>query len=613
MKNKVKLLAVLATFALSAPVLAACGGKPTPSKDPDTVVSAPDGSSQIVDPSSSAESSSSAIPPVKRFYLNPDAPEDLVEGEVYNLEDFVILEGGAGPTAFTVESKTPDTAWVDGHTLEIIGSGDVSLLFSAANNKEVRYTGVAMSALAAEYKEAISEVTNCYTLSQYGEDDQGNEVVVPWMIHNPRYVYMYGDIWQSSVAEFNEQCPGHTVDQCLGCGLIELENGNVYGFNLYDDGDIDVFDKLGRGLSNYIIALDYNLPASVLTTVYSYKDPKTGKKHDALKLSRNDNTFDFDEQESLFYTNLMTTMTMSGVKYTPHTVWLYSVTDATSGKTVWNMDMQMAKASNKNVAVNQYSYWQLNFDQDDSVIEEVDALIDSGFLPDAVPFDDIPTAFDALIDAKNYTLTTTVTVSTSSSDKSQTTDKYDQSGYANGDVAVTKVENDKVYSTFNGEFWRGGLEIEGAPYVIYSAEEGETPTPEPLTAFESIWDSPMVVGNLGTGSTVYNTFEASARTVAADGTVTLKVDAIDSPNFCTLFYTQDRPLSVLRSYKEQITDDDLYKYLHGTFEIKGNSIHVEYYMGWRAEDNSTYYVFYDSVYSNVGTTTVTELDQYLPG
>ena len=617
MKNKVKLLAVLATFALSAPVLAACGGG-TPSKSAEAGnESAEPASSVVVDPSSEAPSSSSSgNPNPKRFYLDADCPETLVEDETYDLETFVVVEG-ADPKGFSVESKTPETAWIEGHTLEVVGSGDVSLVFTYGPFT-LRYTGTAMSALAAAYKEAVAEVTNNYTLYQIGTDDNDNDVYMPWMVHNPRYVYMEGDIWQSSEAEFNEQVTGHTIDQCVGTGLIELSNGNVYGFNLYDDGEIDVFEKLGKGLSNYIIALDFNFPASAFTTLYSYKNPKTGNKHQALKVARTDGTYDFDAQEGIFRTNLINSLSMGGRSYVPHTAWLYPVTDAETGKTLWNMDLQLANKTTPTVAApNAMSYWAFDFDEDGSMINPIESFIDSGWLPEAIPFNEIPSKFDTLIAGKNYTLTTEVAYAPQGH-KDQETDKYDKENnfFNSYFTATTKVVGDSYYSEMNGNPWGAVYEKGGKVYEVEIDDEGALAEAKESTELTSLWgDSSLTCGHLGTGSDVYDAFEVSGKQETSTGNI-YSVACDEAILFAANFCIQDGVLQRLNQFRKQYNtnypDEEFFRYVDMNITVSASTIHVEFSISWDQDETGTYYYLYiDSEYSNIGTTTIPELDAYL--
>ena len=302
---------------------ASCGKKHSNNQGSSNIVNV---SSEIIEPSSSS-SSQEKYP--GRFVI--DAPRTVVVGDVLNLDDYIKVKNGTNweENEFEARLTTPDTAELEGHILTITNTGDVSVAVSAGS-KDGNFSTFAYSRLSFDYSNAIENVTNTYTIYELDYNDNLELEGGIWMIHNPRYVFIAG----------YDVTGAYTDNAIVGGGLAELRNGNVHMFNLKNDGSVDAHDKLGGQLSNYIVGLDYNLPASVFEDV-KYTDA-LGQKIDALMVSRTGYTYSFEDQRSIFSTNLIDEFTLrinnQRVSCVPHTIWMYPMVDEI-GATLWRMDI----------------------------------------------------------------------------------------------------------------------------------------------------------------------------------------------------------------------------------------------------------------------------------
>ena len=614
--KKVKMLALLATLALTAPVLAACGGNKqsnNPSNDASADVSTP---SSTVDPSTTSSQggdSSSAVKPVTRIDVDP--PATVIEEQDYNLDDYIEVVGGKGKNDYEVEVKTEETAWVDGHTLSVIGVGDVQLLIKAGS-KTARFNTVAVSALAYKYENAIKEVTNGWKIDQIYENDAGEEQVSGWLAHNPRYVLFYGD-------DEDESGNSKNREDLIGGGLIELRNGNSYLFNYFDNATkpVEIYDKLGGPLSNYIVGLDYDLPASVFETDYTYKNAD-GEKITALRVSRLDGTYDFTAQTSIFSVNLIKSLTLNRKSYVPHTIWLYPVVDA-NGQENWRMDMQMALASTPNTkATGVFTSWQFSFEEDDYTIDALDNHIDNAPLPATIPFDAIPNAFDRLISTKNYTLNSEVTIC-KNNDKENETDQFDAGSadstpFLTSDMECsTRVDGEKYYSTSKGAAYMAAFGKNGAAYQVALNDDGTLGAASAISGATKLWDLDVVPSHLGTGAEPYNNFEVS-KTYTEGANTCFDAIGSDVETWIQFFGLQDylgrRIVGQFDALNDHYKDQgfDYYQVLDLKYTIGTDTIHVEFKMTWDKDaDDNQYYAYIDFDYTAIGTTTVPELDSYV--
>ena len=368
MQNK-KLLAVLATIALAAPVLAGCTKtessttQPQSSAEQSSQAASSEASSAA--PSSNPMSSEAPVsssseepdyPPVSRISVT-NKPDYFVEGRTYNLDDYVSVLGGEGEKVYTVEVKSPETAYIskaEPHKVQILGEGDVKLTIHAgSNDKQARIEIPALSEVAALYDEATKEVSNAYTV--YEIDEEGELDL--FFLHNTTYCF-------SPILLGTDHPKGYSDDNFLGGGLFGLRNNNLYAFNLYQGNEFVLSAKMGAAsaYNNYNVGYDYDLNTSVFETDYDYED-ENGENIPALHLSRQSEVYDWTAFGTFFDANFLDEITFSGTdrnKYCVNQLWMYPYVTS-EGKEVWYMDMQLAKAATPAVPVNKYMALAISF------------------------------------------------------------------------------------------------------------------------------------------------------------------------------------------------------------------------------------------------------------
>ena len=598
--KKFKMLAVLATLAFTTG-LAGCN-KGNSNSAASNESAAP---SSFVSDSVGNSSSNEDEGVVTRLVVK--APDTVIEEQKYNLEDYVTVyvdgEIKAG-YPFKVEIKTEETAFVKNHELRVIGVGEIQLNITAGT-KSAKFNTVAVSALAYKYEQKVKNVTNTYKLLEVEVTDKGKTVTYSdFITHNPRYVAIEG-MW------------GKKVDgkQIARGGLIELRNGNVYLFNQYKDNTIDILDKLGPKLSNYIIGLDFNLPASAFETDYAYKND-LGEEITALVASRTDGKYDFDAQDGIFSTNLIDTLGQNDA-YVPHSIAVYPAVDAASGNEYWRMDVTVARKSTPNVKTSNVATFAFDFNEDNAANEALDNHIDNAPLPGVIAFDEIPSAFDRLNTAKNYTLTSQVYICKEGDFQNETT-QFDGGNtfLKSDDIAVTKVTENGYYSTYKGDLFMGAFVKNGAVTQI-----GSDGTTSPIAGITDLWggQTDVVPGNLGTNAAVYaeGKFEITSKN-AADGVTTIGAIGLDIKTWIQTFGLQDylgrRLVGQFDALNENQAEEgfDYYQLLDLEFTISATDFKVMFQMSWdKDSEGNRYYAYIEFVYSNVGTTTIPELDSYL--
>ena len=628
MKSKFKMLAVLAAFAVTAPVLAACGETKSNAPTPGQSDQAP---GSIINPSDGGAGNSSngggdcADTYVKRLTCKP--PRTVVEGQKYNLDDYVTMTvEGCGHIDYQVNVETKGTARVNGHELTIIGVGNVSLEITA-DGKSTIFSSTAIAELQDKFDKATANVGNKYLFYQLSADSKTGEIEEEaWLLHNERYNLIYD--YDISDGDYK---PG-AGDVLNGGGIIKLRNGDTYFYNLYNDyKDVVLVERSSADYSLYYMNMDLNLPYSAFTPDYDY-ETEDGELIDVLKATRTDGKYDFADNGSIFNQNLIDELSFKsgGDKYVPHTIYVYPWVNG-EGKELWRMDMQLAKSTAPNVAVNQFAYWAFDFDADAVALPNVDTYIDTAALPEAVTFEEIPTAFDKYIAAKNYTLQVDCTISKLNDKANEITETDDQGYYLDSRMTSTvKVDNGKYYNSYFSNNDAG--KMENGVFAAYEKDgklmgfeqHGEDAATEPAQlktsagdGLTSLWnDTDLVPGELGTGSAVYaeDKFEVLSKKVN-DGKTTISAagDAIET--FFKVFATQESVGQYLCAWTDYMTSqqgEDYYSVYDVVFECTADGIHVEISRPYVTLDNGTRtYAYIDYYYTAVGTTTIPELDSYL--
>lgn len=638
MKNK-KLLAVLATIALAAPAMTGCLKKGNSSAQPASVAESSEGSSLSSEvpssvsseasipsssiPASTSEpvsSSSEVVPPVTRVSVK-NTPDYWIEGQEYDFDEFVQVVGGRGPADYTLEVKTEATAYVapdKPHKVTILAEGEVKINILAGSLEKHLYDIPAISAIVAQYREAIAEVGCSYTAYEFNEEGE----LDMYMQHNPNYAF------GPTLMGINHPA-GKTDDDLQGGGIIKLRNDNAYLYNVYKTNNLILGEKLQYPMNLYFVCGDYDLEAGYFTTEYDYKTPD-GDYVDALYMKVPTSTIDMDNSFA-FQGNFLDEFTISKVKYVPYEVWMYPYV-TTSGKEVWEMDIRLAKKTTPTLGTTNKVSVAFSFDADDCTNDFLEDYIANGPLPEAVKFDELPTAFDKLITAKNYTINTEVTICPSSGakDKNNETTEFDIGKYylESKMASTTRVTANGYYTTSEGMenfvsaendvYYRDEMLFAkgGAVYSTEKDAEGNFQTPAAIDGATDLWDLAATVAGMGSEGTIYDAFEASSNETDAQGNVVISALGADSEAFGNRMFRFEHVgqhvLGNLQYHVEQGNLDSLFQSYSVKVIIGTDTIDVEYSTSWlKSEAGVSYTAYIDFVFTNIGTTTIPELDSYL--
>lgn len=187
-------LAVVSTLGLTG--LAGCNSSSTgPTKDTTPTVS--------VDPISDIE----VVKPT----------EDILVGEIINLDTYVTVVGGSDPKGYTVKVRpaSKDIVSVEGHTLTVLKEGPINLIVEAGDETAI-ISWEAISSIKSQYKKATSGIDKNFALIDVGFNSSKQLVLTgEGCVHNENYFYSYG--YDSS---------GNPT----GEGMILLGDGNIYDF-----------------------------------------------------------------------------------------------------------------------------------------------------------------------------------------------------------------------------------------------------------------------------------------------------------------------------------------------------------------------------------------------
>lgn len=187
-------LAVVSTLGLTG--LAGCNSSSTgPTEDTTPTVS--------VDPISDIE------------IVKPN--EDILVGEIIDLDTYVTVVGGSDPKGYTVTVRpaSKDVVSVEGHTLTVLKEGPINLIVEAGDETSI-ISWEAISQVKSQYKKATSGIDKNYALIDLGFNSSHQPVLTgEGCVHNENYFYSYG--YDSS---------GNPT----GEGMILLGDGNIYDF-----------------------------------------------------------------------------------------------------------------------------------------------------------------------------------------------------------------------------------------------------------------------------------------------------------------------------------------------------------------------------------------------
>ena len=374
-----KKLILTTTLALTLG-LGACG-TPTPS------TSTSEAPSTSETPSTeSSSSSSSEIPAVSRIKI--DAPASVIVGEEVDLDEYVTVEGGEGPKAYTVEvtAAYADKVTVDGHKITALAEGEISVTIKAGA-KTAKFSTSALSALKAAWAEMTGDLTTEWALHELYQ----GQVYPNSVVHRSDYTLFDG--WDQD-AEGNY----------LKGGFLLAQNGNTYQYVL-DGNELLVDSTIQSSFGNYYCNMQWCLSASDFSLVQA-TDSQTGEPFEYLIMTSDvpcvqySNQFD-SQIEFFMYT---CALALNEAYYFSELIVQPTILQSQDGTeyNTFTITAYVRKAADNSIA-GTYSYI-LETRNEISECKAVRDYIDGGHAPAAVDATPLATTFATIAAAGNYTL-----------------------------------------------------------------------------------------------------------------------------------------------------------------------------------------------------------------
>ena len=143
--------------------------------------------------------------------------EDILVGEIIDLDTYVTVVGGSDPKGYTVTVRpaSREVVSVEGHTLTVLKEGPINLIVEAGDETAI-ISWEAISSIKSQYKKATSGIDKNFALIDVGFNSSHQLVLTgEGCVHNENYFYSYG----------YDQGGNPT-----GEGMILLGDGNIYDF-----------------------------------------------------------------------------------------------------------------------------------------------------------------------------------------------------------------------------------------------------------------------------------------------------------------------------------------------------------------------------------------------
>ncbi|MCR5185181.1 MAG: hypothetical protein K6C32_03785, partial [Bacilli bacterium] len=213
--------------------------------------------------------------PVERIAINSLTGYAVV-GDVIDLDEYIKVFGGAGPTDFTVtvRENSKDIVSVEGHKITILKEGEFQLDIKAGEQSGV-FTGNAIAKLKNELDKLFRQVKKAskWALAYSDIDEEGNVVLTgEKAVHAKNYF----------IDSHDEQ--DENYDWICG-GLLVAGDGKTYGFEA-DDADGTNINVLPGALSNFSnYFCNMGLAVDVSKFVVETEELEDGTTYEYLSLS----------------------------------------------------------------------------------------------------------------------------------------------------------------------------------------------------------------------------------------------------------------------------------------------------------------------------------------
>lgn len=361
-------LALIALLALSFG-LTACGGSTNPSTEESTVS------------------------PVERIEIK-QLPKYVVVGEAFNLEDYVIVHGGAGATDFTasVGEAYAEIVSINGHNVTVLKEGEFTINIKAGAQEAI-VSGQGILKMKNELSKLFDEVLNAkkWACLYTAVDDEGYTVLTGEKnVHASNYFINSHDEIDETTYEY---IPG---------GLLVAADGNTYMFTA-DDGDGTNIDVKSGAQSDFGLYFCNN-PFSVDVSKFEVVTDDSGDEpYEYLVLS---NEVPANSQYTSYFSCKVDELSCywfgNGIEssypgVTTNDLEVYPYENEEGG-----YDFEFAFSFEANGKSYYYETCFLTTDPEIASAKGVEDYIASGEVPPEIPFTELTEKIQAAVDAKSY-------------------------------------------------------------------------------------------------------------------------------------------------------------------------------------------------------------------
>lgn len=474
--------------------------------------------------------------------------EDIIVGDILNLDSYVNVVGGTGPKDYTVTVRavSADVVTLEGHTLTVLKEGQIALKVEAgAESVLINWESLSRekAALKAYTQEAASE----YALYDVYTDEEGYlDFAGTGVKHNDNYFYSYtynstarDNVGEGMILLGDGKMYDFTADSLEGENFKVLEGGasganwENYFVNMDNPIDYTTFETVTEDDYTYLVCdssvpapagmEDYaaNMPAYILLCAYGYRLNATNCPADTYQVVVE------DLGDGMLLLEIM-------FEYSQAIISRYG--DAYAGPQIAEMALLGGP--------------------EDSKLLPAEAYLASGEIPQALTFDELTTAYTAMDTAKNYTVDVTA------------------GWFSTPTVTGTPVSNPLQAYGYQ-DFVPAAVDTVKVTEVSYAGEAAE------------------VVASL-------ETLSIAGREEEADGSVTFSFVGDDAEDFITAVFAASGAIGqTLNNYVPQ-----LWSYGNTMFDgyVNVGADYVEFDVGFTW--NTGVYYRFNAVFSAVGTTTL---------
>ena len=334
--------------------------------------------------------------PVSRIVV--ETPKDgFVVGDVFNLDSYVIVKGGAGENDFTasVASGFEENVTLNNHEVTIHKEGKFTIDL-VAGEKTGKFKSEALHPLVHSFNTLTKKVSSVFGFESLDEDDEGNAIVDGIIVHQKDYTFF--PWWeQDDVTE--EIFPG---------GFLKAQSGKCYQYTTTDmDGNgLDVKPGAQSSFGNYFVNMPWFLDYTMLSAqsiedddgeVIEYLQVKNVSG--AYKAYFDTATIEFaycalaidlegavDEEEGDF----------PGATIDP--MLIFPVYNEEEEIETFDFVLTVSDKDEKHLV----GEFLLHLDDEFNHIDSVEEYIKSGAEPEAIKHEEIDTALAKFVEAKNF-------------------------------------------------------------------------------------------------------------------------------------------------------------------------------------------------------------------